>query len=108
MNRPDADSAEGRLAAARIDELHARGRWYRTLNEVQLHTSVEGVTARVLGEVRATSGELATRAVNAAKARPIAMTLIAAGALAFFFRRPIARGLGRLIPRRRATRATDR
>lgn len=108
MNRLDPESAEGKLAAARIVELHARGRWYRTLNDFQSHTTASGIASRVLEEARETGGEIATRAINAAKARPLTAGLIVAGVVALLFRRPLARGFGKLISRRRATRARRR
>lgn len=92
---------------ARQKALRARAQLAGTMGEILDRLHPRTLLSEVVENVRERGQGLADQAVDAARARPVAASAMAAAVLALFARGPISKALGTLISSRRETAAGD-
>lgn len=89
------------LRQAKSDAVAAKARFLGTLGEAQQRLKPGNLANEAWTGVKNKSAEAAGNAVAAAKKRPGTVALVLGGLALFLARKPIARGVGGLVSRRR-------
>jgi hypothetical protein len=89
------------LQQAKSDAMAARVRFLDTLGEAQQRLKPGNLANEAWTGVKRKSAEAAGNAVAAAKKRPGTVALVLGGLALFLARKPLGRGVGRLVSRRR-------
>ena len=92
------------LRQAKSDAVAAKARFLGTLGEAQQRLKPGNLAGEAWTEVKKKSAVAAGEAVAAAKRRPGTVALVLGGLALFLARKPIARGVGSLVSRRRRKR----